>query len=675
MQLSVVIPTRNRPSSLAHCLRALRHALGDANPAVDVHVIDDCSSASAAERNRTLSRRYAASYERLPRNRGMSVARSIGSRRAAGEWIAFLDDDVVVGSSWFEELSSVIAGGGPDMVGIEGKVAGSGEGVWDREVQNLRGGLYLTCHIIYRADALRRAGGFDEHFEYEGPFHEDHELAARMLQLGSIPFVPSIAAIHLPRSVQLGGQILAAPARMRRLVNAEMYFYLKQRPHYHRFRHADSFWGTYLAIAMRHTYTALHRREVRTLLRHPIQTIALVAASLSEQVTAWILLPALLGRYVREAGRLSQPDVMSIWFAAAVPGTSNGGVARNVRSLAAGLAARGHVVRTFFGAAEGLRSCYLTFAFEMGARLLMRMLSPPDIIVARSGDAVFCAIVAKCLRRKTAILLHNHGWEERIVGLERSAPAGAWPHPHTTFKARLVRLPLLRLCYRLCDACVCGTITDIRWLRERYPRANTRHIYVPNGVDPAPEIAHHSGAHGPLRFLCVGAFVWRKNIRHTLSVFSRIRAMHPHSELVLLGCGQPSGIPEVLDALGCRDSVTLVPEAPMHEMSEWYRRCPCSISSSRYEGGHTLALLEAMSFGCVVFASDIPAHREFIRKGRNGFLITGVDAQDDARRVLEALSDAAALTAVRESAARTAARHNWARQVRRLERMLPCARR
>ena len=44
------------------------------------------------------------------------------------------------------------------------------------------------------------------------------------------------------------------------------------------------------------------------------------------------------------------------------------------------------------------------------------------------------------------------------------------------------------------------------------------------------------------------------------------------------------------------------------------------ISNSNFEG-HPKSLLEAMSVGCVVFASNISNHIELIDHGKNGFLI------------------------------------------------------
>jgi hypothetical protein len=96
---------------------------------------------------------------------------------------------------------------------------------------------------------------------------------------------------------------------MSQLLNAEIYFFLKQRDRYHLFRFAGSFMGTYRAIAVRHVFSTLHRRSLSILLCHPIQTFSLVIATCVEQVTAWRLFPHLLRRFLNETAQLLSPAV------------------------------------------------------------------------------------------------------------------------------------------------------------------------------------------------------------------------------------------------------------------------------------------------------------------------------------------------------------------------------
>ncbi len=89
--VSVVIPTHNRAQLLK---RAIESALAQEGCGclfdIEIIVVDDCSSDNTGQ----VARSYASvQYVRLPTNRGASGARNEGIRRAAGKYIALLDDD------------------------------------------------------------------------------------------------------------------------------------------------------------------------------------------------------------------------------------------------------------------------------------------------------------------------------------------------------------------------------------------------------------------------------------------------------------------------------------------------------------------------------------------------------------------------------------------------------
>jgi glycosyltransferase involved in cell wall biosynthesis len=77
-----------------------------------------------------------------------------------------------------------------------------------------------------------------------------------------------------------------------------------------------------------------------------------------------------------------------------------------------------------------------------------------------------------------------------------------------------------------------------------------------------------------------------------------------------------------------------------------------------------------MSFGCVVFATDIPATREIIVDKRNGVFIRGHSAEEDARTILDVVADKGLITRIRTGAFHSARRARWSRQVGRLKAVL-----
>jgi glycosyltransferase involved in cell wall biosynthesis len=88
-QLSVVLPTRNRPALL---MQAVGSALAQDGVEVEVIVVDDASSdETPAVLSGIADDRLTVIRNETPK--GPAVARNAGIDRAEGEWVAFLDDD------------------------------------------------------------------------------------------------------------------------------------------------------------------------------------------------------------------------------------------------------------------------------------------------------------------------------------------------------------------------------------------------------------------------------------------------------------------------------------------------------------------------------------------------------------------------------------------------------
>jgi glycosyltransferase involved in cell wall biosynthesis len=356
-----------------------------------------------------------------------------------------------------------------------------------------------------------------------------------------------------------------------------------------------------------------------------------------------------------------------IWLAANIPADSKGGVSRSMAGLSEGLRQRGHSTVLVTARNKGSDN-YLVFALNLCLRLLLHRGNPPDWIIARSSDGVFCALAAKAFALKTMIALHNHGWEEIVGDVEKRLPHRLVAFP-TTWKARILRLPLLRVSLSLCDCCFSGTIAEIRWLAKKYPNHRHKMRYLPNGVHVDPDNAWEEPIDAPPHFLSVGNDTWKKNLGHVIAVFRELRKKTPEARLFLVGTGD-SVVTNVDFTGDDHGAITVVTEEDPQRMSRWYGECPYYISCSRYEGGHSFALLEAMSHGCVVFASAIPSTMEIIRNEVNGMLIGGVEPELDGLAVQRALYQKELIGRLRRNARSTAGRNRWDRQVSRLEKTL-----
>ena len=121
MNVSVCIPTRNRPEDLAECLDSIA---ASSVPVSEIVVSDD----STDDRTRDL---VAARYPHVkyvfgPR-RGLGPNRNSAISAASGDWILFLDDDARLGPDFLTEMLKVrYANSGQKLIftGIEKQVKG-----------------------------------------------------------------------------------------------------------------------------------------------------------------------------------------------------------------------------------------------------------------------------------------------------------------------------------------------------------------------------------------------------------------------------------------------------------------------------------------------------------------------------------------------------------------------
>lgn len=181
---SVVAPTIGRPS-LHVLLRSLACASGPLPQRVVV--VDDRAHAEPLELP-DLPREL---LERLvvlrSGGRGPAAARNCGWRATSSRWVAFVDDDVELTSSWRAELHEDLAHASERVGGVQGRIdvplpAERPPTDWERNVAGLMESVWITADMAYRRTALDAIGGFDERFVRA--YREDADLAIRIRAAG-----------------------------------------------------------------------------------------------------------------------------------------------------------------------------------------------------------------------------------------------------------------------------------------------------------------------------------------------------------------------------------------------------------------------------------------------------------------------------------------------------------
>lgn len=202
VEVSVIVPARNRSEELQRCLEALTEQ-DFPREKFEVIVCDDGSEEDLRAivigfRQDGFNVHYARQEPKGP-----AAARNLGIARSRGEVVAMTDSDTLPDRAWLRKLWESLDAN-PDAVAVEGKVIANNEGEFDplgEGPSNSSGGVYLTCNCAYRRGVLVRIGGFDETFPY--PAYEDTELAARAQTLGRIVWAPEAVVIHPQRPLTL----------------------------------------------------------------------------------------------------------------------------------------------------------------------------------------------------------------------------------------------------------------------------------------------------------------------------------------------------------------------------------------------------------------------------------------------------------------------------------------
>ena len=113
--LSVLIPVYNVEAYLAECVESV---MAQADPGVEVLLLDDCSTDASLARMRALAARWPGRLQLLQhtRNRGVSAARNTLIEAARGEYVWFLDSDDKLLPGAIPGLRTLIEQQHPDVV-------------------------------------------------------------------------------------------------------------------------------------------------------------------------------------------------------------------------------------------------------------------------------------------------------------------------------------------------------------------------------------------------------------------------------------------------------------------------------------------------------------------------------------------------------------------------------
>lgn len=210
--LSVIIPTFNQRRLLEECLGSL---MGCDDPGYEweLIVVDDASTDDTVPW--FMSRYPEGHLLQQNQNRGFAASINLGISKGRGDWIALINNDILLDPGWFRHVSArfaddvgsittrVLLYSDPTKIDTEGDhytVVGGAlkssyfQDVWKADWRGREPFSASASAAVYNRKALEDAGGFDESLE---AYYEDVDLGFRLRLRGwKCVFAPQAVSYH-----------------------------------------------------------------------------------------------------------------------------------------------------------------------------------------------------------------------------------------------------------------------------------------------------------------------------------------------------------------------------------------------------------------------------------------------------------------------------------------------
>lgn len=678
--VSVIINTCDRAASLADTLAALPalNSLAQERP-VALEVVVVSGPATDGTEAVLAGWRGAIKVGRCP-VRNLSRSRNIGIRLAAGEVVAFIDDDAIPDPGWLADLLPLFddpatgGAGGPvfDHTGVRLQAHylvcdrfGGAELTFDRDPGPLLniplGARYcatLGTNALFRRAALVEIGGFDEEYEY---YLDETDVCLRLVDAGWMVRFGARGQVH--------HRSLASSVRTAARVVADWYPVLKNKA-YFAARHGAPVFGVAAACAALDAFAAQARRDTEA----HVAEGTLPGAALPALEAA--VIPATLQGFRRAAQpavssltpRRAGPDAPWRPFPLRPPPPQDGrrlhlcyatqdfppgvvaGIARVTHALATGMAERGHIVRVLTRARDGRHQVDWVDGLWVHAVPDAAGAAPagnpglPDPLWRRSA-AVLRELV-RIASWRAVDLVQAPNWDceglatildgrfPTVLGLYTPMTAALEHNPawaaDVAFRRETVD-PLIageRLCYARADACLACGATIVGRIEDDYGVTLRDRLLglVPHGL---PDRGDAPPPAGPgVEILFVGRLEHRKGIDVLLRAVPLVCAARPEARFVI--AGDDAGLPWRECFLGdpasppWRDRVRFAGSVSDEVLDALYRSCDIVVVPSRFEL-FGLPLIEAMMRGRPVVASLVGGMADIVEPGRNGLLVPAGD--------------------------------------------------
>ena len=138
----------------------------------------------------------------VQREEGLVAARNAGWRRAKGDIVAFIDDDVFLNTNWVEEIQRYFSNS--EVVAVIGGVItqkGNRDNDWSNPILvkffDRIGGIQ-ACNMAFRRSVLEQVGGFDEVYSKGVGEWSEPDLVYKVKKIGLVLHNNKAMLLHTP---------------------------------------------------------------------------------------------------------------------------------------------------------------------------------------------------------------------------------------------------------------------------------------------------------------------------------------------------------------------------------------------------------------------------------------------------------------------------------------------
>ena len=200
-------------------------------------------------------------------------------------------------------------------------------------------------------------------------------------------------------------------------------------------------------------------------------------------------------------------------------------------------------------------------------------------------------------------------------------------------------------------------IADSRSDETIFSKISSNIEHIPNGIPS--DVFQVSRSPKPYTLLYVGRISKNKRIDLLIETLTELLMVYPEIKLKVVGEdweGMRKELETLVEENGVGESVEFLGKVSREELLDNLSQAAFFVSASGYEG-FGISVLEAMAAGCPCIVSDIPAFREFIEDGKNGFIVDFSNPKGAAERILSLFE--AELSEVASAGKKTSSGYGW----------------